>query len=603
MASVWGELKRRNVVRVAFAYVIVGWLILQFADVLVPLLALPEWVGRLIFLLLLVGLPLALFLAWAYELTPEGLKKEKDVEHSESITHITGRKLDFAIITALVLALAYFVYDEFVIEPAQESDSAPEVIATEVRQSIAVLPFVNISDDSDYFADGLSEELMNLLAKIPNLKVAGRTSSFAFKGQNPDFREIGAALNVEHVLEGSIRRSGERLRVTAQLIKVEDGFHIWSETYDREMADIFDIQDDVASAITAELKLRLAPPANRPTENIDAYAIYLEALAMQRQSTASTRDIVAYLDRALEFDPSFAKAHELKAMAYWSAGSEWDVTLLGRLVYESAVAALELDPTLIGARAFTLIAHPNDWNWSIEFDAIEAAVKAAQDDFSLLRALCYDLHMVGYREEALQCGKRLVGLEPLSSGTHWRVGLALSSLGRREEARESWQRAVDLGGDSGSLWNILLDYLVAAEYEAAIKTLEIVPAWNPSDARHFIESVADPETGKAFLDAWINDAIPNAADFYETNIIYVWYLAFGHMDDYWRVIEDYESQTDSAWTNADALEQFGMAYPQSGYVQHPKYISYGNRWGLAELWKKRGPPDMCSKINGRWTCE
>ena len=553
MASVWGELKRRNVVRVAFAYVIVGWLILQFADVLVPLLALPEWVGRLIFLLLLVGLPLALFLAWAYELTPEGLKKEKDVDRSESITHITGRKLDFAIITALVLALAYFVYDEFVIEPAQESDSAPEVIATEVQQSIAVLPFVNISDDSDYFADGLSEELMNLLAKIPNLKVAGRTSSFAFKGQNPDFREIGAALNVEHVLEGSIRRSGERLRVTAQLIKVEDGFHIWSETYDRKMADIFDIQDDVASAITAELKLRLAPPANRPTESIDAYAIYLEALAMLRQNTASTSDIVAYLDRALEFDPSFAKAHELKAMAYWSAGSGFDNTSLERLVYESAVAALELDPTLIGARTFTVLASPNEWNWSIEFDAIEAAVKATQDEFNMLLILCYDLHMVGYREEALQIGKRLVGLEPLSTGAHWRVGLALSSLGRREEARESWQRAVDLG-DSLSLWNILLDYLVAAEYEAAIKTLEIMPAWNPSDARHFIDSVADPETGKAFLDAWINDAVPNAADFNEANSIYVWYLAFGHMDDYWRVIEDYESQTDSAWTNADMLE-------------------------------------------------
>jgi len=597
------ELKRRNVFRVAIAYAIAAWLLIEITATTFPILKLPDWSVTLVTVLVLIGFPLALIFAWAYELTPEGLKKEKDVDRSESVTHITGRKLDFAIITALVLALVYFAYDEFVIEPAQESEAAPEVIATEVQQSIAVLPFVNISDDSDHFADGLSEELMNLLAKIPNLKVAGRTSSFAFKGQNPDFREIGAALNVEHVLEGSIRRSGERLRVTAQLIKVEDGFHIWSETYDREMADIFDIQDDVASAITGELKLRLVPPANRPTENIDAYAIYLEALAMWRQGTASTSDIVAYLDRALEFDPSFAKAHELKAMAYWDgAGSELDKPSLGRLVYESAVAALELDPTLIGARTFTVLASPNEWNWSIEFDAIEAAFKATHDEFNMLLILCYDLHMVGYREEALQCAKRLVELEPLSTGAHWRVGLALSSLGRREEARESWQRAVDLG-DSESPWNILLDYLVAAEYEAAIKTLEIMPAWNPSDARHFIESVADPETGKAFLDAWINDAIPNAADINEANLIYVWYLAFGHMDDYWRVIEDYESQTDSAWTNADMLEQFGSAYPQSGYVQHPKYISYGNRWGLAELWEKRGPPDMCSKINGQWTCE
>ena len=202
-------------------------------------------------------------------------------------------------------------------------------------------------------------------------------------------------------------------------------------------------------------------------------------------------------------------------------------------------------------------------------------------------------------------GKGRVGLETWSRGAHWRGGLGLSSLGRREEARESWQRAVDLG-DSLSLWNILLDYLVAAEYEAAIKTLEIMPAWKPSsDARHFIDSAADPETGKAFLDAWINDAVPNAADLNAANFIYGWYLAFGHMDDYWRVIEDYASQTDSAWTNADMLEQFGMVYHQSGYVQHPKYISYGNsnKWGLAELWEKRGPPDMCSKLNGLWTCE
>jgi len=171
---------------------------------------LPEWVGRLIFLLLLVGFPLALFFAWAYELTPEGLKKEKDVDRSESITHITGRKLDFVIIGILLGALALFAVERFVLLPdrAPAIEAPKEIVATEVQQSIAVLPFVNMSDDSgnEYFSDGLSEELLNLLAKIPELKVIARTSSFAFKGKNEDIRGIGQALGVNTVLEGSVRK-------------------------------------------------------------------------------------------------------------------------------------------------------------------------------------------------------------------------------------------------------------------------------------------------------------------------------------------------------------------------------------------------------------
>jgi TolB-like protein len=244
------ELKRRNVFRVAIAYVLLGWAVLQGADFLLDLAAAPEWVIRVFAIAGLVGFPFALFFAWAYELTPEGIKREKNVDRSTSITRQTGRKLNRLIIAFLVVAVGLLLLDRFCLQTGRTADANG---AAEESRSIAVLPFVNLSDDRDHFADGLSEELLNLLAKSPDLKVAGRTSSFAFKGRNEDLREIGEALGVEHVLEGSVRRSGERLRITAQLVEVDDGFHVWSDTYDRQMADIFDIQDDVAGAITDAL--------------------------------------------------------------------------------------------------------------------------------------------------------------------------------------------------------------------------------------------------------------------------------------------------------------------------------------------------------------
>jgi len=251
MASVWGELKRRNVVRVAIAYAIVAWLILQLSDVLAPMLSLPEWIGKLVLFILLIGFPLALIFAWAFELTPEGVKREKNVTRDQSITHATGRRLNTVIIAVLTIAVALFSFDKFVLGPAapDSTTSVLEPIAAEIPQSIAVLPFVNMSSDpeQEYFSDGLSEEILNLLAKIPDLKVIGRTSSFAFKGKNQDLRAIGEALGARTVLEGSVRNSGERVRITAQLIDTSDGTHLWSEAYDRTITDVFAVQDDVNS--------------------------------------------------------------------------------------------------------------------------------------------------------------------------------------------------------------------------------------------------------------------------------------------------------------------------------------------------------------------
>ena len=236
--SFFEELKRRNVFRVGIAYVITSWLLMQISDLVFPRIGLPDSAVTLVIALLGLGFIPALIFAWAFELTPEGLKKEKDVDRSQSITPQTGRKLDRVIIGALVLALGYFVYDKFA--PGSENHfqrtagqygtvSGENGSLTPSTKSIAVLPFVNMSDDAsnEYFSDGISEEILNTLAKVKELKVAGRTSSFAFKGHNEDLRKIGETLGVENILEGSVRKSRDEVRITAQLIQVKDGFHLW----------------------------------------------------------------------------------------------------------------------------------------------------------------------------------------------------------------------------------------------------------------------------------------------------------------------------------------------------------------------------------------
>jgi TolB-like protein/Tfp pilus assembly protein PilF len=321
--SFFAELKRRNVFRVAAAYIIVGWLIMQAGDTLAPALHLPEWVNSLLVFFLLLGFPLALFFAWAFEMTPEGIRKEKDVDRSQSITQVTGQKLNYTIIALLAAALAYFAYDKFLVQPAGKTDSpvAAEETAKPieiVEQSIAVLPFVDMSDtgDNEYFSDGLSEELLNILSKIKELRVAGRTSSFAFKGKDEDLRSIGKKLNVVSILEGSVRKDDKRnrVRITAQLINVEDGYHLWSETYDRQLDDIFAIQDEIAHEVAKALRITLLGEDEARLEQvtsteISSYDLYLRGLQGVNDSGFIALDkAAADFQQALTLDPAYTPA-------------------------------------------------------------------------------------------------------------------------------------------------------------------------------------------------------------------------------------------------------------------------------------------------------
>ncbi len=325
MSSVWAELKRRNVVRVAIAYAITAWLLLQVADVILNNIEAPDWLFQAILLVLAIGFPVALIFAWAFELTPEGIKKEKDVDRTQSITAQTGRKLDFVIIGVLVLALLVLGIERLFFAGSPEPDP---VAASATEKSIAVLPFADLSQDrnQEWFADGLAEEIINALTRTPDLLVTARTSAFSYKGTDKNIPTIAAELGVAHILEGSVRRAGERLRVTAQLIRAADGFHLWSQNYDRDATDVIDIQEDLALQIATALETTMDPATLADmvrvgTRSVEAYLTYIRGIDTATRSVieASPRlflDAYEYFEQARKIDPGFSAAHR-EAALFW----------------------------------------------------------------------------------------------------------------------------------------------------------------------------------------------------------------------------------------------------------------------------------------------
>lgn len=319
--GLFAELGRRNVIRVAIAYAVASWVLLQIVDVIAPILELPDWAPRLVLVILAIGLVPVLIFSWAFELTPDGIKLQSEVDRAGSITHVTGRKLNYVIIASLTVAVLLLLVDRGIRVTPTEDGSAVAAIDSDVK-SIAVLPFVNMSSDpeQEFFSDGITEEILNSLASVKQLKVAGRTSSFAFKGQNDDLRRIGDALGVSHILEGSVRKSGTQVRITAQLIQVRDGFHLWSQTYDRELTDVFAIQDEISTEILRQLKDQLLSDAGLVAETQrttpEVYDLYLRA--KQRMYTRVGTEIekaVEELDRAIQLDPNYAPVFAQRGIA------------------------------------------------------------------------------------------------------------------------------------------------------------------------------------------------------------------------------------------------------------------------------------------------
>ena len=349
----FGELKRRNVYKVAVAYAVVAWLLIQIATQVFPFFEIPNWAVRLVVLIIAIGFPIALVLAWAFELTPEGIKRTEDVAPNESITRRTGRKLDFLIIAVLLLVIGVLVYQR--LHPEREI-----VTSTVPDKSIAVLPFENLSSDKEnaYFADGIQAEILTRLSRIADLKVISHTSTQHYKSAPNNLPEIARQLGVANILEGSVQKNGDAVRVNVQLIKAANDSHLWADTFDRKLSDIFSVESEVARAIADQLRARLTGPeeqviAAKPTDNPEAYDAYLRGLAytLKTFATSAANSLAAqkYLNEAVRLDPKFAHAWALlsyvDARGYIAANLQ-PTAALREETRQAAETALTLQPNL-----------------------------------------------------------------------------------------------------------------------------------------------------------------------------------------------------------------------------------------------------------------
>src|SRR5438128_487062 len=350
----FGELRRRNVYKVAVAYAIVAWLLVQVATQVFPFFEVPNWAIRLVVLLLVIGFVVALVFSWAFELTAEGLKRTEDVDVTKSVAKSTGRKLDFVIIAILLLIIGIFTYQRFAGQKVG-SDAGSQVL----EKSIAVLPFENRSEDkaNAYFADGIQDEILTRLSKIADLKVISRTSTQHYKSAPENLPQIARQLGVAHVLEGSVQKSGDAVRVNVQLIKAANDSHLWADTFDRKLTDIFSVESEVAKAVADQLRAKLTGReeqelAAKPTDNPEAYDAYLRGLAYTLKTLPTTANVLGaqkYLREAVRLDPKFALGWALlsyvDARGYITQSVQPTVALREE-ARQAAETALTLQPNL-----------------------------------------------------------------------------------------------------------------------------------------------------------------------------------------------------------------------------------------------------------------
>jgi TolB-like protein len=530
--SFFGELKRRNVFRVGIAYVLAAWVLLQIVDFSLEVIAAPDWILQVFVLAAAVCFPVFLVFAWVFEMTPEGIKKESEIDRSQSITPHTGRKLDRAIIVFLALAVLFLLVDKFIApEPlvrtagveqsaagtATEDPAALRAVppaepeqasAEQAGRSVAVLPFVNMSGDQEqeYFSDGISEELLNVLVRIEGLRVPSRTSSFTFKGSNKKVTEIGRELNVDHVLEGSVRKSGNRIRVTAQLIDVNTDTHLWSDTYTRELDDIFAVQDEISQAIVTALKVTLSGKdqqtiSSHSTTNVNAYNQYLLGrYSWNRRGKTSLLAAITPLSEAVEIDPEYDQAWAALADTYVLL-PEYEGGSIDEFVpkaLDAAEKALSINPD--SARALTARAYAR-FMYEYDFDGarqdFERAIELEPGYATAYQWYGEMLAVLRLTDAAVAQLDIAAALDPKSMIIAHVKGWILLGAGRLDEAAEQYEIALPMGPEAGPILSNLENlYLQTGDYEQAKRfatRAATVVGYDPAPSIATADALQNPE--------------------------------------------------------------------------------------------------------------
>jgi TolB-like protein/tetratricopeptide (TPR) repeat protein len=617
--SFFSELKRRNVFRVGLLYLAVGWLILQATDVLSSLLELPTWVGKLVVILLAIGLPIALAISWLYELTPEGLKRDSSLTTGEVTRRETAGRLDLLTIIAAVLAILVIGADRLIPEHNLPGVKSDDVVA------LAVLPFVNLSSETDqeYFADGITEEVLNLLANVQGLRVTSRTSSFSFKGQSIDLPTIARKLGVTHVVEGSVRKAGNNVRVTAQLIDVDSDAHIWSQNYDREVTNVFGIQSDVAGQIARVLAIALSADelsliGERPTTSLTAWQNFVTARSIYR-NRVGWDDIdksMTLVDAAIADDPTFARAHSLRSALLYSRAFSVSQPERADEMLQSAIEtanyALELAPQLgepyfILAQSALARGQLKDADQLFR-DAIARAPNNAdgRDSYGLF------LLEAGYLDRAWAEKKRAAELDPLSPIISWQVAYAAVTVGHlefvsefAEKSRENgwpgWQPEAIEG--AAAMQRKQID-VAEAHYAKAFPQLnkQVAEAFTTIRKKHI------DEVSRASLNRQGAYGPPGAARFHVE-------VATGDLDaafsTAWSEL-DVNSLTAADGSGGPARRSAGKlgepiradwwSPPTIEFRQDPRFTELMRAVGLIAFWQEHGWPDLCQPDGDQLQC-
>ena len=613
--SLIAELQRRKVFKVGAAYLVVAWLTVQAASIGFPAFDAPPWALRIFILIALLGFPVAVVMAWVFDITPDGVKFDADTSGS--------KRLFAAAICLIALALGWYFYGQPAFRKSDTTAAAhvPAIaeVAVAPQKSIAVLAFLDLSPNHDqgYFSDGMSEEILNALAQVKDLKVAGRTSSFYYKDRKEDLRTIGKALGVANILEGSVRKQGDKVRITAQLIRVADDTHLWSHDYDGDLSDVFQLQDNIARAITDQLKVVLTGEQKTRlvqvgTSNTEAYTLYLQATdALNQRDYQRMGKAIGWLEEAIKLDPNFALAHARLAMIHVLGWAQYGAS--DSEAERQAQLALALNPKLAETQYALQFLARKQRRFMDARAATDRALTLEPDDASVN---FYDAQLLintGYTRRGMERLDRALALDPLlPNALHWRATQYLFA-GDPDTAERMWKRAGEVGlsyadwglaqvadarGDYAMARSLLLPSMLANPDTACLKSPEM------SLPIYLAGAFGGDATARAKALVVVDECLAavSNSEAGKSGKVPLWavrgLLRFDQPERALQII--------ALGPTSDDAGLFNYFWGPLGRDMRrlPAFAAFARKVGFADLWDKYGAPDLCKKNSaGDYVCE